>query len=283
MNAGLLLPPHAVQFYEDEASLLDSIDDFVRDGLEVGDAVLVLARPAHLVQLELRLSGTAEVHAARATHQYVTLDASEVLAQILQDGRLDEGRFGHVVGGLIAKAKADFPGVRAFGEMVAILWEQGRADAAVELEVLWNGVVKRDGIVLRCAYPLRLFDRAMHVGPFSEICDQHAHVQPAEGYPGPGNPDQRLRVVAELQQKARALEGEVLVRRRAEEALAKHATHLEAMRAELQRIREELQDFVESVPEKVAGVDRVIASARRVQTLVSGLLTEVRIGTSGKR
>ena len=273
LHAGFLLSQHAVQFYEDASCLVEVLDDFVREGLELGDAVVVMARSTHLAQLELRLSdAAAEVDAARATGQYVALDAADVLGKILHQGRPDEARFRREVIPLIDRGQARFLNVRVFGEMVAILWEQGRPEAAIELEALWNAVVKREGVALRCAYPLRLFDRAMHAEPFSRMCDQHAHVVPAESYPAPGNPDQRLRVVAELQQKARALEGEVLIRRQAEEALARQTSQLRAVQAELRQILKELQRIAENPSEATWPVARVISRAQRVQALVGDLL-----------
>jgi hypothetical protein len=265
LNAGFLLPPHAVQFYEDEDSLLEALDDFVWDGLDVGDGVVAVARPPILAQLEQRLSGArAEMEAARARGQYVTLDADEVLEQILRDGRPDEALFQEVVGGLVTRVKTRFPCVRLFGEMVAILWEQGKAGEAIQLEALWNGLVKREHITLRCAYPLRLFDRAMHARPFATICDQHPHVLPAESYPLTGEPEQQLKVIAQLQQKARALEGEVRIRRQAEEALARQAARMESAKAEVGQILDAMRT--------AEGSGTLEASARRLEALLTDLL-----------
>jgi len=47
--------------------------------------------------------------------------------------------------------------VHAFGEMVALLCQDGLFDAAVELEGLWNELAARFRFHLFCAYPSRLF------------------------------------------------------------------------------------------------------------------------------
>ena len=43
--------------------------------------------------------------------------------------------------------------VRAFGEMVALLWAQGHNGATVRLEHLWHELCRRESFSLLCAYP----------------------------------------------------------------------------------------------------------------------------------
>ena len=69
----------------------------------------------------------------------------------------DPIRFLGAVRGLImstsAAAKADRPVVAAFGEMVALLWAEGKTDAAIQLEQLWNDLATTHDVDVLCAYP----------------------------------------------------------------------------------------------------------------------------------
>src|SRR6185295_1252417 len=118
-------------------------------------------------------------------------------------GSPDEGLFNAVIGGLGGKTKKNGRGLRAFGEMVALLWAEEKSEAAIRLEGLWNDLGKRQSFSLFCAYPLKGFRGADHSEPFAHICQAHSRVIPAETYGRPGDTvDQRLRVIAELQQKS---------------------------------------------------------------------------------
>src|SRR5207248_10769202 len=102
---------------------------------------------------------------ARAVTQgrYVAWDAAETLSTLMQDGWPDGGRFADVLGGGLARATAAATGARPhvaiFGEMVALLWAQGKLEAAMRLEHLWNELAQTHAFSLRCAYPLRFFGR----------------------------------------------------------------------------------------------------------------------------
>ena len=51
--------------------------------------------------------------------------------------------------------------IRAFGEMVAILWAQGNDGATVRLEHLWNKFSQKAQFCLFCAYPKAGFTKDM--------------------------------------------------------------------------------------------------------------------------
>jgi hypothetical protein len=70
--------------------------------------------------------------------------------------------------------------VRAFGEMVALLWAQGHCGATVRLEYLWSRFCDQQGFSLLCAYPKSGFtsDAADSI---RQICDAHSHVVDRSG------------------------------------------------------------------------------------------------------
>ena len=227
--------PHSMQVYEADAHLIEVVSHFTGAGLAAGEAVVVIATASHrdLLDARLRAQGV-EVAPARAQEQYVLLDAAETLAQFMVDGCPDPPRFRAVVGGIIARVGRRAPRVRAFGEMVALLWTDGRRDAALRLEVLWNDLATRHAFSLVCAYPLRDFARADQAAQLHTLCAAHSHVLPAESYPALASPDARRRSIVQLQQKAQALDT----------ALAAH----QGLERALRRSEQECEDFFEHAP-----------------------------------
>lgn len=167
---------HLVQIYEDDQSFLDKLEAFVAGGLVGDEAVVVIATPAHLSALHRRLlKRGVEITAAMQGEQYLALDAEAMLSIFMIDGWPDEERFNRFVMGILGRAAIGGRRVRAFGEMVAILWAQGNSGATVQLEHLWQDFCKQHQLALFCAYPKSGFTRkssqSMH-----EICSAHSRV-----------------------------------------------------------------------------------------------------------
>jgi PAS domain S-box-containing protein len=172
---------HLVQFYEDEAHLIDSVSIFIGTGFGVGDAAIAISTPEHRSALEVRMRALGlDVTALVANQRLIFLDAEETLARFMVDGWPDEERFFETVGGLVARTLKGRRGLRAFGEMVAILWGRGLKSAAVRLEELWNDLAKRHEFSLFCAYPMAAFQGGDQREPFSRICSEHDHVISSE-------------------------------------------------------------------------------------------------------
>jgi PAS domain S-box-containing protein len=202
---------HAVQFYHDEKFLLDAVGRFIGSALGAGEACVIISTPAHQSQLAERLAARGfDLAALCRQRRYVTLDAAATLSRFMINGWPDDKRFADAVGGAVAQAAtaAQYPRVRAFGEMVALLCAEGRPEAAIRLEELWNDLAKSLPFALLCAYPLSAFRAHVHRAPFLRICGAHSHVFPAESYGALSSEDDRLRVITGLQQTALALEAE---------------------------------------------------------------------------
>jgi PAS domain S-box-containing protein len=210
-----------VQFYETDDFLLDSVSDFIGAGLGSGAACIVIATPAHREGLVQRLQANGlNPSAAHARGKYFALDAAETLAQLLLDEAPDPKQFARIIGGVIEHAVKGQKRVRIFGEMVALLWQQGKQEAALRLEALWNELRSTTHpFSLFCAYPMSLFAEQVHEKPFTKVCDRHSQVIPSESYSQLSCPDERLRAVSLFQQKALSLEAEIAQRKAAEETL----------------------------------------------------------------
>jgi signal transduction histidine kinase len=210
-------PAHIVQFYDSDAFLCDNLAQFIGTGIATGEPTLVIATAAHRAGFRERLERNAiDVNAAAAKGLYVELDASATLATFMSGSVPDAARFFDQVGAVVAATQAARPGspVRAYGEMVDLLWRAGNRDGAIRLEELWNTLGQRAPFALLCAYSMDNFTDAADGAAFASICHLHSHVIPSEGYSALDTADGRLREVTLLQQRAVALEREMV--RRAE-------------------------------------------------------------------
>ena len=149
---------HSVQIYEDEESFLDTLEAFVMAGFRRNEAVIVIATPEHRAALAARLETRGfDVAGASKRGQYIVRDARATLARFMYDGWPAEARFQAVVEELISKARSNHWTVRAYGEMVALLWEDGLHRATMRLEHLWTQLCQRESFPLFCAYPKAAF------------------------------------------------------------------------------------------------------------------------------
>lgn len=147
---------HEVHYYDESRILVRRVADFLAPGIVGGEAVVMIATPKHadLIELELRARGI-DLDRARETGSFVALDAVATLKQFMEGDRPDQKRFAGVIGTTIdrTRSQATVPAVRAFGEMVAVLWAQGRPKAALALEDLWNDLLGHHPFSLMCGYP----------------------------------------------------------------------------------------------------------------------------------
>jgi PAS domain-containing protein len=211
-------PPHCchnVKFYEHDQELIETLGRHIGNALECGDTAIVIATSAHRKALgeELR-ARKINVSAAVKTGRFIQLDAARILAKFMVGGGPDRQKFEECLDSILSQAAAKtMPGrhMVAFGEMVALLWAQGKRDATLRLEELWNELAERHAFDLLCAYPISGFDRTEHRQLFFSICGEHIEVNPAESYPEAGSDKQRRRSVARLQQRANALETEIRI------------------------------------------------------------------------
>ena len=218
-----------VQFYEDDAFLADTIARLIATSLETGEGAVLIATQPHREAIEERLLARGlDLIKMTRDGRLLSLDAGETLAQISRDDYPDAALFEEVVGPAIRNTSKASPRgfTRAFGEMVALQWAEGKRDAALRLEALWNDLNQRLRFSLCCGYPLNSFSSVLDGNYLAKVCAEHSHVIPAESYSALNNVDERRRTIAHLQQKARLLESEMSVRRKVEEDLRKKVSEL---------------------------------------------------------
>lgn len=173
---------HVVNFYDDENQVSSEIARFVAEGLTRGERVIVVATAAHRSAMdEVLLQFGTDAARARVSGRLVTLDAEETLATFMVDGLPHLDRFEAHVGSLIDVAAEDGCLVRVFGEMVAVLWQQGMVAGALELETAWNMLARMRPFSLLCAYPTTALDMAA-LADTNEVCGLHSDVVPPRSY-----------------------------------------------------------------------------------------------------
>jgi anti-sigma regulatory factor (Ser/Thr protein kinase) len=168
---------HVVNFYDDDDDIVDVLRDFVTDGLQSGSAILVVATRAHRDALEVALADDGfDVAASRQNGHFVCLDAGVTLAQFMVDGAPDASRFRAVIGPLLAAAQKTGRPVRAFGEMVALLWDDDNVAGAIEVERLWNDLARDYRFSLYCAYPIASLTASDDLTAAAHVCSHHSRV-----------------------------------------------------------------------------------------------------------
>ena len=228
---------HGVQFYSEDKFLLEELSQYVGNALRAGDAAVVAATEEHRDSLIQWLTAQGiDIGLPIEQRRFVFLDAAQALSMFMVDGWPDQDRFAEVFGVVIDRAVAAAGGavnrrVAIYGEMVALLWAEGKAEAAIRLEQLWNGLAQSKAFSLFCAYPMSSFSREEDGDLLAKVCQEHSAVIPTESYTGLVSDDDRFRTITRLQQKAKALETEVTEHKRLRQELE---LHVHARTAELQ-------------------------------------------------
>ena len=173
---------HIAQIYRDEDFLVDALSHFVATGLAHGEGIVVVATPEHWEACVSRLE-TQDVllRDAVVCGQLAVLDTGKALRAFMVDRMPDWKRFQDAVGTVINRVRRQYAKVRAFSEMVDILWQRAERPAAIRLEQLWNHLVKVQDLALCCAYQIDNLDDAAY-GSLGCVCEMHSHLIPARDY-----------------------------------------------------------------------------------------------------
>jgi KaiC/GvpD/RAD55 family RecA-like ATPase len=168
---------HSVQIYDDSATLIARLCGIVSSSLRVGDAVLIVATPEHRRDLVQQLKDAGiDVRSVAREGRFTMLDARELLAAFMVNGMPARHMFMESVGSMLSQVKSasrsSSQSLTVFGEMVAVLWDEGKKDAALALESLWNELLNDNSFHLHCAYPRSVFSD----GDESAVCSMHSHL-----------------------------------------------------------------------------------------------------------
>lgn len=165
---------HLVQFYRDDQELARSVARFLGDGLAVGGSAVAIATAPHRLSFQAQLQHDAPQAASRLT----VVDAEELLHRFLDGNQLDHARFREAATGVIEQAASAGEPVRVYGEMVAVLWDAGQVELALELEGLWNDLARDLPFTLLCGYPASLLTTGGEppASAVQQVCHLHTSV-----------------------------------------------------------------------------------------------------------
>jgi hypothetical protein len=164
-----------VCFYEDVRSLSRTVAGFIGAGLMADQPAVVIATASHGAAIRDQLLAAATDSARRIQRgELIMLDADDLLNRFMVDDMPDTQRFEETIGPIMARAAGSRKRiVRAYGEMVDLLWIRNNPAAAISLEMLWNQLIATSKCSLLCGYSST---GVGHGDGFNRICDQHSHV-----------------------------------------------------------------------------------------------------------
>lgn len=168
---------HLVQFYEKDEELIGAVAHYFAHGVEAGGSGIMIATPAHIAAC-VDAAGVAD-------GSILTLDAAETLGKFMVGGAPDPLAFDATVGNLVRAAASKGAPLRAYGEMVTLLWEEGNVTGALELDALWYDLLSSVGFSLYCAYSTAILsdDQAE---PVTSVRQLHSDIVESFGPPSAG-------------------------------------------------------------------------------------------------
>jgi anti-sigma regulatory factor (Ser/Thr protein kinase) len=170
---------HIVGFYRRDEELLSAITRFLATALETDGAAVVIATPAHRAALDAALASEGfSIDALRRSGRYRSIDARETLAAFMRGDSPDADQFASVLGPIFDELCEAGSPVLAFGEMVALVWDEGNIGGAIELESLWNDFAADHAFALYCAYAMSSLEASSDLGAAKQVCDRHSRVVP---------------------------------------------------------------------------------------------------------
>ena len=184
--AGSLLPQkwnivriHKVAFHPDDLSLMDDFTRFIEVALKMDNPVIVIATESHRADLRQRLQARGrDMATAIREGRCISLDADDMLSEVMVNDWPDSTRLLKVANDLIMDAAKAAKGkhvrVAVCGECSPRLIAQGKPEAAIEMEHLWDKIGRSHNIDILCGYLLRDFQTKESSSIFERICVAHS-------------------------------------------------------------------------------------------------------------
>lgn len=175
-QSALLTPlTHICEFYPTAADRIRSVCQFIVPGLIQGEAAVVIATFENLEMLKSSLILYAiDLNDVIESGQLILLDAHKTLEKFIRNDFIDYFLFFNLVNDLLGNVQENFSKIRAYGEMVDILYKTRNINLTLELESLWSEVSLQYKFSLLCGYTADNF-RGHHYH-IKQICTSHTHL-----------------------------------------------------------------------------------------------------------
>jgi CheY-like chemotaxis protein len=148
---------HEAGFYADESALLNDYVRFAEAALVGGNALVMVVTDSRRDDLYRRLQARGiDIDRTVMERRCLWRDVPAALSSFMVEGRVDEARFWNVASALIMEAARGSmrhpPRVSLCGDGAATLLQDGRVEAAIRLEQLWDDAARTYSIDVFCPY-----------------------------------------------------------------------------------------------------------------------------------
>lgn len=161
--------------------LASQVSPYLAEGLNAGDSVIVVAVPEHVSAFRENLRRLIpDIAGLELAGRFCCLDAHETLRTFICEDIANWRAFDDSVGDTVRQFHARAPNgrVRAYGEMVGLLWQDGLFSVAMALETVWERVIASTRTDLYCAYPIDVFGDAFYTCDVDALHLTHHRVRP---------------------------------------------------------------------------------------------------------
>jgi hypothetical protein len=169
---------HFAQLHRDPQALTAAVTLFLQTGLRRGNGVVMIASREHtdLFMAGLREEGL-DPGVFLKSGQLELHDADWTLRKFMRNDMPDWEDFRRSLGAMFERVRAFGRGTtRAYGEMVDLLWHEGKQDAAIRLEEYWNELARLYPFSLFCGYLLDVHHEHTYSGRLEEIGRTHSDI-----------------------------------------------------------------------------------------------------------
>ena len=168
---------HEAAFSSDETVLLNDYARFAENALRAGESLIVCHSKAGQLPAMLEARGV-DIDRAIKDGRYQAVDVPNCFLDFLVDGWPNEARFRDAATFLVMKAAraatSEHPRVAACGDGTSTLWREGRGDAAVRVEQLWDDLAIAYQLDIFCGFPMSPGDE--HTDIYHKMCAAHSAV-----------------------------------------------------------------------------------------------------------
>jgi hypothetical protein len=172
---------HIAQLHHQPETLARSAFEFLEVGLRRGNSVIVIATAANTERLQALLE-QAHFHRnpLERSGQLRFVDAAELLSGIVVDGVPDSAKFLTAVRTILDRARIYGRGLRVYSDLAGVLWQDGKTQAAIQIEDLMNEVGRTLSVAFYCGYVMNTQCEESYSAPLEEIGRTHNEIVASE-------------------------------------------------------------------------------------------------------
>ena len=165
---------HIVELFDSTDSLVDSVSAFLSEGLNRGDAALVVMRLAQWNLVAAKLTGwNVSLSDAIASGQLTVLDGTRTLARIMLHGAPCRGLFEEVIGKTVRQLCAAGVRLRVYGDLMDELAGDENFHGAHELDKMWSDLSRQEPVTVLSGYSATTFYGPNAHDTLRSICLSH--------------------------------------------------------------------------------------------------------------